>query len=220
MSEVKESTARKVADQLYWDSRIDTSDIKVDVSNGDVKLTGTVPNYIMRHAAEEDILSISGVKSVDNQLAVKSNLGVKVPTDEIIKSNIENALSYNPDIDFSKITISVKNRKVHIEGSVNAYWKKIIVEELISGISHVQNLTNKLTVIPYDDILDKSIADNIVKAMSRNKWIDINTINVKVEKGIVTLSGTVHNFTAYRGVLDAAQYTTGVVDVVNNINYQ
>jgi osmotically-inducible protein OsmY len=56
--------------------------------------------------------------------------------------------------------------------------------------------------------------------MSRNKWIDVQKVNVMVEKGIVTLSGTLVNWAAYRGVLNAAQYTPGVVDIINNLKYE
>ena len=220
MPEVKEKTAKKVADHLYWDSRVDTSDIIIEVAEEKVKLTGTVPDYNMRGIAEDDALSVSGVKSVDNQLTVKSSLGVKAPTDELIKSNIENALSYNPNIDFSKISISVDNGEVELTGSVDAYWKKIVVEEQVAGISHVRELDNKLTVVPTNTVHDKSIAEKIVKTMERNKWIDVDSIDVKVEKGVVTLSGTVFNWAAYKGASGAAQYTEGVTDVINNLKYQ
>jgi osmotically-inducible protein OsmY len=220
MSEVKESIARKVADHLYWDSRVDTSDIRVDASDGNIKLTGTVPDYLMLQIAEDDVWSVQGVKSLDDQLTVKKRPGIEVPKDDKIKSNVEKILSYNPDIDSSKINVSVENGTVFLVGCVDAYWKKMIVEDLVYNVSHVIDSINKLTVVPSRDIVDKTIADDIINAMSRSKWIDVQKIHIKVEKGVVTLSGTVPNRAGYFGALNAAQYTDGVIDVVNNLKYE
>jgi osmotically-inducible protein OsmY len=115
--------------------------------------------------------------------------------------------------------VSVENGTVFLEGFVDAYWKKMIVEDLVSNVSHITDSVNKLAVVPSQDIVDKTVADNIIKAMSRNKWIDVQKIHIKVDRGVVTLSGTVPNRSSYRGALNAAKYTDGVVDVVNNLKY-
>jgi osmotically-inducible protein OsmY len=47
--------------------------------------------------------------------------------------------------------------------------------------------------------------------------MNVNNVNVVVERGDVTLSGTVPSWTAKRSAYNAASYTLGVKNVVNNI---
>ena len=216
MSDVQIGIARKVADQLYWDNRISAYNIKVDADDGNVVLTGTAPTNRARRIAEKDALDVSGVVSVDNQIVLED----AVPTDRQIKVDIEQILEDNPDINASSIHVSVDKGAVTLEGSVDAYWKKMIAEELISMMPHVYALFNKLSVVPTKAVNDKIIAATIVDAMDRNKWIDIHWVTVKVEKGIVTLAGKVPNWAAYHGASNAATYTAGVVDVINRLTYQ
>ena len=221
MSEIKEHILRKAADQLYWDSRIDSSDISLDVKDGEhITLTGSVPDYRMYLAAEEDILSLFGIKSVTNALTVKNNPTTRSSTDTEIQSRIETALNYNPNLKVSAIDVSVENGTVRLEGSVDAYWKKLLVEELVTGIEGVSGVINKLSILPSPSVSDATIAEAILAAMTRNKWIDVDAIEVQVENGVVTLAGTVLNWAAHRSALDIAHHTPGVIDIIDNLRYQ
>jgi osmotically-inducible protein OsmY len=74
--------------------------------------------------------------------------------------------------------------------------------------------------VPTKKQSDAAIAEAIVAALNRNKWIDPNRIDVVVENGVVTLSGTVMNWAARRGANDIAAYTPGVVDIQDNLVYE
>jgi BON domain len=50
---------------------LDTSDIRVSVQNGQVTLTGVVPDRLSKRRAEEHIERMSGVKGVINDLSVR-----------------------------------------------------------------------------------------------------------------------------------------------------
>jgi hyperosmotically inducible protein len=54
MARTEEQIKRDVVDQLYWDNRVDASDVTVEVSNGTVTLRGTVPTYFASTAALND----------------------------------------------------------------------------------------------------------------------------------------------------------------------
>lgn len=219
--DVKESVLRKAADQLYWDTRVDASRITLDVKDGEhVILRGTVPDYRMYLAAEEDLLALAGVKSVKNELNVEHQTQTEPLADAEIQSRIEHALNYNPHLKVAGIRASVNNGNVVLEGSVDAYWKKVLAEEVVSGISHVSGLVNKISILPAPDISDATIAGNIIAAISRNKWLDVDAVDVQVENGVVTLAGTVLNWAAHRNALDIARHTPGVIDVIDNLRYQ
>jgi osmotically-inducible protein OsmY len=217
MSLSKEKIKKDVVDQLYWDSRVDASEIKVEVENGEVKLTGKVPNYNAKGSASSDAWAIEGVREVNNQIEVEYPISIKVPTDEEIETDIITSLELNRNIDSTDIDLSVAGGIVTIEGSVDAYWKKTEVEETVSGASGVIDIINKLTIVPTENFLDKDIAEDIVGSISRNFKVNAENVDVKVKNGEVTLSGTVADWSAYRAVMDATEFTAGVTDINDNL---
>jgi hypothetical protein len=60
-----------VCERLTHDPEIDAGEIEVGVLNGEVTLSGTVPDRTTKHAAEDVVYGVSGVKEVDNCLRVK-----------------------------------------------------------------------------------------------------------------------------------------------------
>jgi len=217
MSISEEKIKKDIVDQLYWDSRVDASEIKVKVDGNRVKLEGKVPNYSAKGAASADAWSINGVQEVDNFIDVEYPPSVSVPTDEEIKADIETSLELNLSIDAEDISISVTAGIVTLEGSVDAYWKKSRAESIASGVSGVLDIINKLTIVPSENFIDKEIAEDIIGSISRNFNVNAEKVDVKVEKGKVSLSGSVADWTAYRAVMDAAEFTAGVVDMDDNL---
>jgi osmotically-inducible protein OsmY len=212
-----EEVKKDIVDELYWDGRVDASDVKVEVFDGDVTLSGTVPNYRAHNAADEDAWAMSGVRYVRNNLTVKYPAGVTVPTDAEISSNIENILLWQPNIDSTDINVIVENGWVILRGSVDALWKKARAEELVLGLSGVLGITNELAIVPTKDYADQAIAEDIESAMERNYTIDQNSVDVKVENGRVTLTGSVDSLAAFRRAQRIVQNTLGVVTVDNKL---
>lgn len=212
-----EKIKRDIVDQLYWDGRVDASDIHVAIADGSVVLRGTVPTYGASKAAETGAWTVSGVRSVDNNIAVKHKGSLRIPTDQEIRKDIEMILDWNPDIDAVGIKISVDGGEVILEGSVSSYWEKKRAEDLCGLIMGVRKITNSLLVVPSESVLDQAIADGIGRALARNPNIDEDSIDITVRDGVVTLSGSVPNRTTFNAVEEAAQYSVGVVEVYNKL---
>jgi len=213
-----EEIKKDVVDQLYWDSRIDASSVKVEVSDRKVALTGKVPSYTAKLAAETDTLTIPEVASVTNNLEIHHPAGVKLPTDIEIQGNVVNSLIWKTNIDSTNIDVAVDKGIVTLKGSVPSYWQKILAEELAYDMMGVLSTINKLTVVPTENIIDESIAKAITASLDRNSNIDVDSINLKVEEGVVTLSGKVPNWAAYYDAVNSASHTVGVINVINNLN--
>jgi len=62
-----------VSDRLTEDTQLDASDIEVAVTNGEVKLTGTVESREAKRRAEDLTEMISGISNVENSLRVKQD---------------------------------------------------------------------------------------------------------------------------------------------------
>jgi osmotically-inducible protein OsmY len=58
-----------VCEALKRDSRVDASDIEVDVKEGHVHLKGKVKNRLMKKTAERSIEYVSGVEDIRNELS-------------------------------------------------------------------------------------------------------------------------------------------------------
>lgn len=209
-----EQIKKRVSDELFWDSRIDDSKINVDVQNGVAILKGEVPSCSQMFDAENDAWNIPGVIGVNNELMVVLS---ETPIDDEILNTIENILAWIPYIDSSKINVSVDGGLVTLEGSVDTYWKKIRIEDIIFDIKGVNQISNKLSIVPTKDFIDEQIANNIISAMDRNLNVDVELIDIKVENGIATISGNVPTFTSYRAAYNAAAYTSGVIDIIDNL---
>jgi len=65
-----ERIREEVNDLLTWDGQIDASDILVEVHDGIVTLSGTVPSRDQKRGAERMIENVIGVMDVNNQLQI------------------------------------------------------------------------------------------------------------------------------------------------------
>jgi len=182
-----------------------------------VVLRGTVPTLIARHFAAADALCVSGVRQLDNQLAVRYPASVTAPSDEQIRSNVQNLLEWSSEVDAEHVRVGVENGIVKLDGSVDALWKVAHAEEVVSRLSGVTAIENKLTVVPTKDTSDEMIADSVVGALRRNPLINEDAVNATVANGVVTLTGVVPNWTAREVAYYSALHTFGAIGVDNQL---
>mgnify|MGYP001044552079 CR=1 FL=1 len=215
---IDEKIKKDVTDQLYWDHRVDAADVQIEVDDGVVTLTGNVPSFTAKDAAYDDTWFVDGVRLVVNDLDVEYVTETKMPTDEEIQRYVVEKLRWNPDLASYKIEVSVAKGWVTMQGTVDAYWKKVRARMEASEVVGVLGVTNKLAVVPTESIKDERIAEDVVDAMDRNASANPEDVNVRVTDGVVTLTGTVTSWRAKTAAYDSALYTYGVVDVVDEIN--
>lgn len=206
-----------LAKQFNWDARIDASDISITVDDGEVELEGEVPSVTAQTAATNDAFLVDGVVSVENNLSVNFPTTKTVPTDEEIKDNVVAAFSFDSDLESYKIDVEVDEGWVTLEGTVDAYWEKVSAGNEALDVNGALGVTNNIAVVPTDSYLDENIAEDIVNALERNIHVKADDIDVKVEDGEATLTGTVATSTARNAAYDAALYTPGVISVNNRV---
>jgi osmotically-inducible protein OsmY len=134
-----------------------------------------------------------------------------------MRARIYRLLDWNPVIDATDIDVSVETGWVTVEGSVDTLWKKDRMEEIVMDLTGVVGMTNKLAVVPTENVLDEEIGESILGALDRNAEIDVNLVDVKVENATVKLSGTVPTRNARRAAYEAALFTQGVSEIVDNL---
>lgn len=206
----------QVENQLIWDSRVTTSNIQVQVKEGKAILSGTVPDYRSRIAAEEDVKMIRGSTHVDNQLQIDypSHLGLE---EEEISQRVCSLLQWAREIDSDRISVDVSGSVVTLKGSVDSYWKKFYVTNSVYLLYGITEVINELAIVPTQDIQDLEIAADIETALERSTGVNVNDVNVKVEKGVVTLDGTVADWNSRQIAHNIAIHTKGVLHTIDRI---
>lgn len=210
-----------VKEQLAWDARVDSSNVEVDVVDGTVILSGTVPTYPDRNQAQTDALQVPGVATVDNRLVVSFPSAYVIPADSEISFNVTSSLSWSPSVDAMRIHVAVDQGVVTLSGVVDSYWQKHRAEEIAANTSGVTDVRNELTVAPTAPATtDNDICTDIYATLERNIGADAGRVNVDVNNGVVTLTGTVRDYTAFRAAEEAARYTGGVLEINNNLTIE
>lgn len=207
-----------IIDKLQWDGRIDASHLQIDVYEGQVTLYGKVPNYTAKRAVMDHTWSTTDVAAVNDQIMVKYHpTSLPILKDETLAANVDTVLALDSSIDPMDIDVIVENGKVVLEGSVDAYWKKVKAETLVSDMVGVTEVIDKLVVIPDGNYLDKDIAQDLIRIYDKNSYVDTEHLDVQVEDGVITLSGMVPSWAEKRTAFNLANFAYGVRDVIDRI---
>lgn len=208
-----ERVRSKIMNRLVVDEKLDANRIRVDVHGGKVSLSGVVNSPAVAEAVRAHARSVAGLYSVEDHLTVLNSN--QVVTDEQLKWRVSNILLWSAEVDLRGIDVQVEDGILLLEGVVDAFWKRIRVQELASFIAGVRKIVNNLVVVPTRDTTDRSIAEDILAAVQRSMAIDVNNITLKVENGTVTLSGIVPTWSLFIAMEDTARFTGGVTGVRN-----
>lgn len=215
MTAVEEVRKKDIVDSLYWDIRVDASQVSVRVEDGAATLSGTVPSLAARRAAEEDAWGIGDISEVKNQLEIE--YPTRPPADDEIRSSVESRLWWSAVIDATKVEVTVNGGLVTLKGTVPSYWQRLQAEMLAEDVTGVLEVINDLTVTPTETIVDEDIARQIMRAFERNAWVVENKVTVAVAGGKVTLTGHVLTWIARNHAEKIAASVPGVIAIDNQI---
>ena len=131
---------KDVMDELRWEPSVNAAHIGVTVKDGVVTLTGHVPSYSEKYAAEKAAKRVHGVKAVANELDVKLP-GSSQRTDEDIALACVNALKANVLVPRDKIKVTVNRGWVTLEGEVEWQYQKGAAESAVRYLTGVVGVT-------------------------------------------------------------------------------
>jgi hypothetical protein len=94
-------------------------------------------------------------------------------------------------------------------------WNKFKAEDLLSNMTGIVEIINKLVVVPTETRIDQAISEEITASLERNIHGELKEVNVPVKDQVVTLTGKVPGWEIYHLVRDVLRYTLGVIDVRN-----
>ena len=132
--------AKRALNSLDWNTMVPDDAVKVAVDGGVLTLSGDVDWQYQRDAAERAVQRLYGVRSVVNQIRLRPRVA---PAD--VKRRIVEALHRQARIDADNIRVAVEGGKVRLEGKVNAWGDRTVIERAVwaaPGVVAVEDRVN------------------------------------------------------------------------------
>jgi osmotically-inducible protein OsmY len=228
-----------IKDALVYDPRVSSFNVDVDVFGSTATLRGTVDNLKARRAAEQDARNTVGVSYVTNRLKVRPD---SQPTDTEIAEDIRSLFLRDPYVERFEVTVSVINGVAYLYGTVDSSFEKTRADDLASRVNGVVDVYNHLSVdddhtylydwyvddhyIDRDELLnyarrspyktDSQLEADIDSELWWSPYVDSDEVNVDVEDGVATLTGTVDSWSERRAASQNA-YQGGATLVDNDL---
>ena len=138
-------------------------------------------------------------------------------SDHQLKADILAELAYEPSISADHIGVTAKDGVVTLMGHVETYWQKRAAETAAGRVKGVKAITEEIEVrLPlHIKHGDDAIAAAAVNRLEWDVSVPLDTIKVKVEKGFVTLIGTVAQHYQKDAAAWSIQSLIGVTGVAN-----
>jgi osmotically-inducible protein OsmY len=141
-----------------------------------------------------------------------------IMSDLSLKKAVEEELEWEPSIDAEHIGVSVDEGIVTLSGYVGNYSQKLTAELATKRVKGVRGIAQEITVRYPEDkkTADDQIAKRALDVIAWDSTIPNDRIQVKVQSGIVTLSGEVDWFFQRADAEAAVKKLTGV-KAINNL---
>ncbi len=180
-----------------------------------VIIKGTVPTYWDKLNVFGIVARVPGVREISNLLEVDT----KMLPDDVIKANIKEGLALNRSIEEpDKIKVTVNNGEVVLRGTVNFRREATLAEDLASWQPGVRGVTSEIEVLPLRKALsDQDLTATLSDIIARFFPLEAKSVQVHVQNGQATLTGTVTRLWARYEIEKEAKRVRGVLSVDNRI---
>lgn len=139
--------------------------------------------------------------------------------DKQLRADVIDELDFAPSIDSANIGVAVENGVVTLTGHVPSYWQQSTLERIVWRVKGVKAIAQEVEVrLPMDKKdADDQIAERALSILAWDVSVPDNAIRVKVQDGLVALSGEVNWDYQRKAAENDVRKLSGVFAVVNNI---
>lgn len=206
---------QNVIRELRWDTRVDETDVGVEVDNGVVTLTGTVESYAKAVAAQQAAHQVVGVLDVANNIQVRIP-GSRQRTDTELARGVRDALTWDAHVPEEHIFSTVTQGWVTLEGEVDYWSQRAEAERVVRRLHGVRGMINKI-VVKAEDVEPNQLRASIEEALERRAEREAHAIDIEVDNGTVTLTGRVHSWRERRAIVGSVAHAPGVRSVDDHL---
>lgn len=173
-----------------------------------VTLSGNVPTYYEKIAAEKAAKRVEGVRAVVEKIEVE--LASRITDEDIAQAAVRN-LKWNTTIAEENITLKIEDAWVTLEGEVRWNYQREAAKNEVTSLAGVRGVTNRIRVEP--SLKFESPKEKIMKALQRDAIIVADKINIAIEGGKAVLEGTVSTWIERRRAERIAWSTPGIFQI-------
>ncbi|GAA0295088.1 BON domain-containing protein [Sphingomonas oligophenolica] len=205
---------RDVLDELEFEPQVDHAHIGVTAKSGVITLTGFVPNYMQKIAAEHAAARVKGVRAIAEEIEVRLANDPKTSDPEIAERIVQ-VFRWDVSVPDDRIQVRVEHGWVTLSGEVDWNYQKKAAQAAAGKITGVKGINNRIEVRAEPSPSD--VRERIMAAIKRSSAIDASGIDVTVSGHTVKLSGEVHGWNERRVAEQAAWAAPGVTKVEDDI---
>ena len=204
--------------ELSQDSRIHPLDMTVLAELGHVTLAGTVPYYNQKQIAEDDVKDVVGVAWVTNNLTVRP----EKRDDSAIQADVLANMATDEALWDQGVDVKVNDAVVTLSGNVNTTYDRLHATTVAARIRGVRDVVNLLGVNWNPQYRDAELMQRVVARLKADYLLAsvADRITVMVERGRVTLTGTVTNWGERSEADRVTFFTAGVQSIDNRIRVE
>lgn len=208
---------RDVLRELSWDTRVEATDVGVEVHDGVVTLSGTVASWAKRLAAAEAVHRVRGVLDVADDVTVRVPGGA--PDDTDIAHAVRDTLIWDVFVPDTRIRSTVSNGVVTLDGDVDTWAQRDDAERAIRNLAGVRAVVNVIGV-KAAPVEPAKVRRAIEEALERQAERKARRIWFDVEDGVVRVFGGVRSWPERIAVIGAAKGTPGVRGVEDKLRIE
>ena len=214
-----ETLANRVRRSLEADSRVPTGRVEADVTGSLVTLTGTV-NTLGEKRAAVSAAYVPGVEDVEaNGLDISSDYSApnpgesaenrqrpEPPSDAEVRMRVRQRVNDNPRLRGNDISLSVQDRDVTVEGTVDSIREKEELYEAVRMTRGVKNVDFEVNTTAEENVPE----DLKGRVETRLSQLGFDGLTVGSAKGDVFVRGDVPSPAARRRIANAVKDIPGV----------
>ena len=136
-------------------------------------------------------------------------------TDSELRRDVLRALEWDPSIDARSIGVAAKNGVVTLTGYVSSYSDKWEAERIAKRVAGVTALANDIEVKLSSERTDPDIAEAARSSLKSDSRVPADRVRVVVERGWITLEGTVDYYYQKSAAESDVRNLAGVRGVTN-----
>ena len=205
-----------IVSELAWDMRVSPKDVGVLVKQGVVTLVGTVDSWARARAAEAAAHRVAGVFDVANDLVVKLPDDAQRDDTQIALA-VRRALEWDVRVPEQRITSTVTNGAVALEGTVTSGTERADAEAAIVNLHGVRRVLNHIVVTPSDGIELEKARAAVTRALERHADREVRRIELSGKDGEIEVSGVVQTPSERAVILGVLRGTRGVREVIDRL---